>query len=309
MEIEQLGPRATGTSVSPSPTFSVVIPTLGRNESLTRTLQSVGLCRPLPSEIVVVDGDTARSAEEVVNRIAGSMNGLRYLHSEPGLTHQRNRALDEIGGDVIVFLDDDVEVPRDVFSRLADHLCDPSVVGIAARIVEPVAHKWGGKESVARALLPGGGKEGCFTRFGYPRRIIHPDRAMEVEVMQGCFIAARTEESRAVGFDERLLGYALAEDEDFSFRLSRLGRILYVPSIVVNHHNTGFAQRDRRAFGRQVVANRSYLFKKNFSQTLLARFQFGLLIAILMCHRLINLDWRGALGIAEGAIDVMRPRR
>lgn len=287
-------------------TLSVVIPTLGRIDSLAKTLESLGMCDPLPKETIVVDGDPDRSAEEVVNKLSTSISGLRYLHSKPGLTQQRNRALEEVTGDATVFVDDDVQVPRDVFARLADHLSDTSIVGLAARIVEPSSNAVGGKESAIRALLPGGGSEGTFTRFGYPRRITHPDRSMDVEIMQGCFMVARTSEARQVGFDERLTGYALAEDEDFAFRLSRLGRILYVPSIVVHHYNRGFAGRDRRAFGRQVVVNRSYLFKKNFPQTLLARIQFAMLVGVLVCHRLVNLDLRGALGIAEGAREIVR---
>ncbi|MDQ3878911.1 MAG: glycosyltransferase [Actinomycetota bacterium] len=287
-------------------TFSVVIPTLGRLDSLAETLESLSACDPLPDQTIVVDGDMDRSAEGIVSGASNGIEGLRYLHSAAGLTHQRNRGLEEVTGDVTVFLDDDVSVPRDVFARLASYLTDTSVVGLAARIVEPSSNAVGGKESAIRALLPGGGSEGSFTRFGYPRRITHPDRSMDVEIMQGCFMVARTRHAREVGFDETLTGYALAEDEDFSFRLSRLGRIRYVPSIVVHHHNKGFAGRDRRAFGRQVVVNRSYLFKKNFPQTLLARIQFAALIGVLLCHRVINLDFRGALGIVDGALEIVR---
>ena len=37
------------------------------------------------------------------------------------------------------------------------------------------------------------------------------------------------------------------EDEDFSFRLSRTGRIRYEPSLVVHHDNAGFAGSATRA--------------------------------------------------------------
>jgi GT2 family glycosyltransferase len=107
-----------------------------------------------------------------------------------------------------------------------------------------------------------------------------------------------------VRFDERLTGYALAEDEDFSYRLSKLGRVRYAPEIVVEHRKLGFGSQDPRRFGRLVVINRAYLFRKNFPQTLGARAQFVVLVGALLVHRLLNRDGRGAQGILEGARDV-----
>src|SRR3954447_26044779 len=106
--------------------------------------------------------------------------------------------------------------------------------------------------------------------------------------MQGCFMTARLAAARSVGFDERLPGYGLAEDEDFSCRLARLGRLRYLPDLVVHHGNEGFGTRDRRAFGRSVVVHRTYLFRKNFVQTRAARIQFSAFIGLLVLHRLAN---------------------
>ena len=108
-------------------------------------------------------------------------------------------------------------------------------------------------------------------------------------------------------FDELLTGYALAEDEDFSYRLSRLGRMRYVPSISVWHEKHGV--RDRRAVDKKLVLNRTYLFTKNFPQTTLARVQFGLLLATLLPHRLLNMEWDGARGLLEGYRELWRRRK
>ena len=107
---------------------------------------------------------------------------------------------------------------------------------------------------------------------------------------------------------EHLGGYALAEDEDFSYRLSRLGRIRYVSRIVVEHRKLGFGSADPRGFDRRVVVNRAYLFKKNFAQTPAARAEFALFVAMLLGHRVLNREWRGAQGLLEGAAQVLRER-
>ena len=159
-----------------------------------------------------------------------------------------------------------------------------------------------------RRWLPGGGEDGRFTRYGYPRYLSDPGQDRDVEFMRGCFMSARIGAARTVRFDEHMSGYALAEDEDFSYRLSQLGRIRYIANIVVEHRKLGFGSADERRFGRLVVVNRAYLFRKNFEQTPLARAQFVLLVAMLVGHRVVNREWRGAQGLLEGAAQVLRGR-
>src|SRR5207244_327928 len=170
---------------------------------------------------------------------------------------------------------DDVEVSPDVFGVLEDAYRNQSIVGATGLVIEPASRRLGGPRSLLRRLLPGGGREGTFTRFGYPRYLRRQDRPRDVEFMQGCFMSARRTALEQVRFDEEMAGYALGKDEDFSYRLSRLGRIRYLPNIVVHHKKLGFRSQDTREFDRLVVVNRAYLFQKNFRQTPLARAQFG----------------------------------
>jgi hypothetical protein len=55
-----------------------------------------------------------------------------------------------------------------------------------------------------------------------------------------------------------------------------------------------------------VVVNRAYLFRKNFRRTPLARAQFALLVLMLLGHRILNRDWRGAAGLLRGTLDAWR---
>jgi glycosyltransferase involved in cell wall biosynthesis len=197
-------------------------------------------------------------------------------------------------------------VRPDALARLAAAYRDPAVVGATGRIVEPGGNAVGGKASPVRRWLPGGGTEGGFTRYGYPHRLVDLDTERDVSFMQGAFLSARLDAARRVRFDERLPGYGLAEDEDFSCRLSRVGRLRYLPELVVDHGNAGFAGRDRRAFGRTVVVHRAYLFRKNFRPTASARLQFRAFVGLLVLHRLANRDLAGARGLLDGVAAVRR---
>jgi len=287
------------------PTFSVVVPTLGRPDEVEGALASVAACTPPPLEVLVVDGDPAASAEAAVARWADRLP-VRHLRSAPGLTRQRNVALDACRGDVVVMVDDDARVPPDAFARLAAAYADPSVVGATGRIDEPGGNAVGGKAAPVRRFLAGGGVEGGFTRYGYPRRLVDLDTGRDVSFMQGAFLSARRDAAREVRFDEALPGYGLAEDEDFSCRLARRGRLRYLPDLVVAHGNAGFSTRDRRAFGRTVVVHRAHLFRKNFPQGRLARTEFWAFVGLLLVHRLANRDWAGARGLLDGVTAVRR---
>jgi glycosyltransferase involved in cell wall biosynthesis len=287
------------------PRLSVVIATRDRPAALRATLRSVARCDPPPAETLVVDGSGDGSAEPVAREASA-----RYAHSRPGLTIQRNVGLELATGDVVVFLDDDVEADPGLFAALREAYRGPQVVGATGRVLEPDLRRFGNTRSRWRRLLPGGGREGTLTRFGYPRRIQDDTRERDVEYMLGCLMSARRDVAARIRFDERLTGYSLLEDEDFSYRLSRLGRIRHVPAASIVHKRVGADAEIARAreFGRTVVVNRAYLFRKNFRRTRLARLQFGLLVAVLATHRAVNGEWAGVRGVIEGAVEAWRQR-
>ena len=289
----------------PAPRFSVVIATRDRPAVLRETLTALARCDPPPAEVLVVDGSADGSAEPVARDAS-----VRYARSRPGLTVQRNVGLDLVAGDVVVFLDDDSEADPRLFAALADGYRDPGVVGVTGRVVEPDLRRFGNMRSRWRRLLPGGGDEGSMTPFGYPRRVQDEARERDVEYMLGGLMSARRDLAARLRFDERLTGYALMEDEDFSYRLSRVGRIRFLPAASVVHMRV---TADRytaggRDFGRTVVLNRAYLFRKNFRRTPLARLQFALLVGVLALHRAVNGEWAGVRGVIEGSVEAWRRR-
>ena len=289
---------------------SIVIPTMKRPEILRDTLASVVACDPPALEVIVIDADPEQSARQVIEELARHPPpAFYYGASPPSLTHQRNLGIDAATGDVIVFLDDDVAVPTTLFARLAEAYADPDVVGATGRVIEEADTRIGNPRSRLRGLVLRG-REGQFTRYGFPHYVRDAKSPRDVEYMLGCFMSARRRDATEVRFDEELGGYALAEDEDFSYRLSRRGRIRYLPDLVVLHHKFGFSSaKDTREFSKLVVHNRAYVFRKNFPQTLRARMGFVGLLVMLLVHRLVNRQWQGFRGLVDGMVELWRPRR
>jgi GT2 family glycosyltransferase len=289
--------------------FSLIIATKGRPTSLRDALESSARGLRSDGEVIVVDGDPEGSAETVVRGVGNRYPemAIRYVASEPGAALQRNVGIDLARCDVVVFIDDDCTVEPGLFEALTRAYGDPSVVGATGRIYGPSCDRLGSDpHSRLRWLLLGGGRQGSMTSFGFRRPIIDVEQPRNVQFMPGPFMSARRDLAAEVRFDERLAAYSLGEDDDFSYRLSRHGRIRYEPSAVVCHQELGWRHMDRRQMDCLQVVNRTYLFRKNFSQTLRARVGFATLLAVLCAHRVLNREWSGLRGLVDGIRQVRR---
>lgn len=290
--------------------LSHIIVTKGRPSPLRDALRSSLAALSPQDELIVVDGDPERSAQPVVEELRAAQPDANvvYLPSEPGMTLQRNVGIDAARGEIVVFTDDDVTFEPRLFDDLVDAYRDPTVVGATGLIVSPAPPPRIGSDSSSRLrwLLVGGGRQGTMTSFGFRRPIVATDQPRDVEFMPGCLMTARRELAAEVRFDQRLASYALGEDDDFSYRLSRRGRLRYQPSLTVHHHEIGFHTMDRRARDRRQIINRTYLFRKNFAQTRRARIAFVLLVGMMFVHRALNREWDGIRGLADGLGHIRR---
>jgi GT2 family glycosyltransferase len=99
------------------PTVSVVIPTLDRETYLARVLEDLRKQTIAPCETIVVD-QSARPLVLPPSEETGSEPRtlvLRLEHS--GQSRARNLALERSRGDLVLFLDDDDELPADLIQR------------------------------------------------------------------------------------------------------------------------------------------------------------------------------------------------
>ena len=292
--------------------FSHIVVTKDRPDSLLDALRGIRAAVPADAEIIVVDGDPERSGEEVVKQIEGPNGGapIHYIAGVSGICTQRNAGLDAASGDVVIFTDDDCVPASGFYDALARAYGDPHVVGVTGRVLQRYPPRIGSDvHSPLRRMVLGAGRQGSMTSFGFRRPIVDLDTPRRIEFMPGANMSARRAVAMEVGFDEHLQylgGYALCEDDDFPYRLSRRGVIEYTPGAAVHHRLVGEGTRNKRAFDRSVVANRTYLFRKNFRPTVRAKAGFAMLIAMLFGHRILNREWQGVRGLLDGLRDVWR---
>jgi glucosyl-dolichyl phosphate glucuronosyltransferase len=122
-----------------TPKYSVIICTRNRADSLEQTLRSIGRIRvpsPEPVELLVVDNGSTDRTPEVVRAFDSPGFVVRYVvEDKPGVANARSTALRLAAGEILLWTDDDVRVPRDWLERMAE----PIITGGASVVAGGVA--------------------------------------------------------------------------------------------------------------------------------------------------------------------------
>jgi glycosyltransferase involved in cell wall biosynthesis len=112
--------------------LSCCIPTFNRSRSLARAIRS--LCNqtlePGSCEILIVDNGSSDNTRGETESLMREMphHRIRYLlEPEPGLLSGRHRGALESDGEILVFLDDDIEATAGYLHAILDAFKDPAV--------------------------------------------------------------------------------------------------------------------------------------------------------------------------------------
>ena len=119
---------------SPIPFISVVIPTYGREAVLCNTIQNV-LEQTYPAfELIIVDQTSSHepATTDFLASLAANPQVSLYTVAWASLPAARNYAVERSHGDIILFLDDDVELPQGFLAAHAHNYQTQPEVGAVA---------------------------------------------------------------------------------------------------------------------------------------------------------------------------------
>lgn len=128
--------------------ISVIIPTLNHAQSIAERLKPI--CSQTLDrskyEILVVDNGSSDNTAEVLSTLCSQIENLHWIREpRPGRSNARNRGICESSGDLIVFLDDDIEISSDNLERhLFYHVNAKGLIAVISRVKEASAidPKW-----------------------------------------------------------------------------------------------------------------------------------------------------------------------
>ena len=206
---------------------SVAVPTYRREGELLRCLETVLALDPRPLEVLIVD--QTEEHEPATNARLEELDRagrIRWIHhSPPSLPGARNRALAEARGELVLFLDDEVEVPVPLVVLHARHFEDPTISVTGGRVVEP------GFEPPPYPFFV------KITRSG--RKLVnfaYAKAGFVVGAPGGNHMVRRQVALDVGGYEERLSRAARGEDMEFCQRvLARGGRIFFDPEAELVH--------------------------------------------------------------------------
>src|ERR1017187_3931880 len=105
-------------SLPTSFSISVIIATKDRHHQIATCLDAINSQTCLPKEIIVVDASGDDKVKNEVEKNNPYKTEVKYIHSSPGLTLQRNIGVKAASGELIAFLDDDIVLENDYFERI-----------------------------------------------------------------------------------------------------------------------------------------------------------------------------------------------
>jgi len=255
--------------------ISVIICTRNRFDDFTKTLPSIAAQTRLPDELIVVDSSDEKKLETHLVLVKLPFP-VRYFHTQPGLTLQRNRGIRECSSDLIFFFDDDVDLDRNylaevekVFANDTDH----KIGAVGGKIIKTSSlsarQKLEQFTFYVLRLIFGvvGTHNGKFYPSGMPSHPYTNQPSGFIECLSGCCMAFRREVFEKAKFDEALAHYGLMEDVDISKQTLDAGyKIYYQTSATLVHNESPMNRLKVQQWAEMSVVNYDYLFRKSWSK-------------------------------------------
>ncbi|MCK9860359.1 glycosyltransferase [Paenibacillus sp. ATY16] len=235
--------------------ISVVIPSYKRVSSLKTGLEGLFNQQRLPDEIIVVARDTD---QETIDFLSGHPSELlrQAIVRKPGAVAALNEGFGQATGDIIVMTDDDTVAYPDWLERIEKHYgMDPRLGALGGKdwVYHSGKLEYGHSEDV--------GKLYWFGRMSGNHHI-GIGKAREVDILKGANMSFRKEAIRSIEFDDRLKGGGAQVHLEIGIclRVKQGGwRVLYDPSVCVNHYPAERFDEDKRnAFNETACINMAH---------------------------------------------------
>ena len=278
-------------------TIDIVICTKDRREDLQRCLNSLARQSEPPDRVILVDASVHPIEPDLPFGLS-----IEFVHTRPGLTHQRNVGLALATAELVAFFDDDMELAGDYLS----HVCDwfrshPACAGVSGNIVNEPRRPTVSK--LFRSLFCLANDDGILRPSGDAAYLRHPTRETRVHSLSGGNMIFSQRANRDLRFDEELPLYG-GEDVDFSLRASRYGELWMLPYARVVHHQSQTGRMAKRQYVREVITTSAYLFGKHRREFGLRRPAFARrIVGRSIAYLLLSIAYRSpdpVLGLIDG---------
>ena len=292
----------------------IIIATKDRKHDLFEAIESIEKQTHKPDELIIVDASTNQDLERELMTDFSNQR-ISYIHTEPGLSKQRNIGIRAGSGEVIFFFDDDVVLERNYINSILKVFENDErgeIGAVMGRIMRrPMSLKVKIKRLIAHALnklfLLDDSGDGRFKLSGLATHPHHMNQPKYIECLTGCCMAFKREVFANLEFDENLVLYSMMDDYDISKGLLNLGyKIFYEPAAKLLHKRSPTSRLNKYHIKRMWVVNHYYLFRKYWRQTPLTNVAFWWSIIGMVLSSLYSPQ--GIRGMMAGILDILKAR-
>ncbi len=226
--------RSNGVAL---PSISVIIPTYGREGPLKNSIADV-LKQDYPDfEVIVVDQTQQHTPRvEAYLRQQANLGKIRWFCVRwANLPGARNYGVRRAKGDILLFIDDDVQIPPDYLAAHARNYQRLAVGAVAGRVFDRMKLADAKPGLEIEDLPPEASDPGI---AWYHLDLVHTVKPQRVISARGCNMSYRREifTKYNIWFDERFRGSAVREESDFCLRIRKTGyQIWYDPEASLVH--------------------------------------------------------------------------
>jgi GT2 family glycosyltransferase len=236
------------------PFLSVIVCTLNRREDLLRTLRYFADEETYrPFEVIVIDqsDEVDPIVRAFLNKNPDRFRAVR--RSEKSLPKSRNVGIQAAKGEIIVFVDDDVEVLSGFLAGHVAAFADPGIWGATGAVFDPATRSLISAQSLTQETIED-------LKSG--RKIIsNADFAYDISWLPGCNMSIRRSAFEKIGYFDEI--YEIhCDDAEISHRIKLAGgRLRYNPAAQLVHHQ-------RQTGGTRVDPVKSARYVRNYVRSL-----------------------------------------
>lgn len=249
--------------LSENPLISVIIPTYQREGVLLDSIQTL-LKQDYPHfEILVIDQTQDHHPETIAALESLEQNrNIQWLKVDwASLPRARNYGIRHAQGEIIIFIDDDVQVPSQFLRHhLANYQRDRTIGAVAGRVFDRMKladsqRIYNSEQPYEIDYLPPEARDAGLA--WYHLDLVHTTQPQRVISARGCNMSFRRTLFTDYGlrFDERFRGNAVREESDCCLRIRSTGLIIwYDPAAYLVHlgEETGGCQLETRSLEYQL---------------------------------------------------------
>lgn len=232
--------------------LSVVIATYNRPKAAYNLALQI---RQLESDAQIIIVDQMNTAQCETAKL--SANNIEYINLEtPHLTQARNAGLNKAVGDIVLYLDDDVELTKNTLSEHIKAYSDPDIIGVAGRVIND-------GEMVPQVSSVETGKTNFLKTFFLQQ--FWSTKKQRVDFPYGCNMSYRTPILKKIGGFDGFFS-RIFDEIDMGLRIQKEGKMLFVPNALVYHHkakNGGIRHDEEQKKHELIFKNYGHIIKKH----------------------------------------------